>query len=627
MVQTYVKRSTRAARVMLVVPILLGFATGCGSDDPKAGYYLRGRVFDGATQDAVAKAELTLISGQSTQRVVSGEDGTYKVGPIEPSASYRLMAKAGGMEAFEFTGLALPALDPSVETRTLIGDVPMYEDSEETPAFKISVQSSDARLPLTVASIDFVPGVAGTDPSTTAAAAVPGAGTVIGAYAQPTASSLPNSAHAAARAFHTVVKNGEVEIPANMLTWGATYNVRIDAGPDFTALTFPLTPVQAGDIEVVLETAGTPFSNQLPQNVQQYFTGRIYDGVALSRLTNFTMRLEYFDRVLAGTVDADGRFVVGPLLPNADYTIVVEAEGYRNFLSHNQKLPVSGSGSVSSLYYDAFLYPENVRAPSVNVRFTLEDDTKLPSGTVRFAPRTSSSLFNDDAETPAGVNRQVWTNDEDLQQRAVVRDFSNGQLSIPEGDLVLGVEYAVTVYGVANHAILNNGSFRAGIDVNPTFTLEPVVEAPLEVVSVSSDNAALSPTASIEIRFNHPVVAYPRMDQAVALRAMNDAFAMTSPDKDEDGEMNELVDSSTLTAPIAPNYRGVSWEISGSSVTLKWDRERGLSASDTADPIESVSYGGLDSVMVYTGTLPNSPASSLADLLGVASLDVQMVPL
>ena len=626
MIQSYVKRgSSRVQRVMLAVPILLGFATGCGSDDPKAGYYLRGRVFDGASQDPVAKAELTLISGQSTQRVVSAEDGTYKVGPIEPSATYRLMAKAGGMENFEFTGMALPALDVAgPQTRTLIGDVPMFEDSEKTPSFKISVASSDARLPVTIASVDFVPAIAGTDPSTVAAAAVPGTGTVIGAYAQPMAASLPNQAMVDARAFHAVVKNGEVEIPEDVLTWGATYNVRVDAGPDFSTLVFMHTPVHAGDIEIVIETAGTPFSNQLPQNVQQYFTGRIYDGVSLARLTNYTMRLEYFDRVLDATVDADGRYVVGPLLPNADFTIVVDSEGYRNFLSHNQKLPISGSGSVSALYYDAFMYPENVRAPATNVRFTISDDTKLPSGTVRFAPRSGSSLFNDDAETPAGVNRQVWTNDEDLQHRAIVRDFTDGQLAMAEGDFVLGVEYAVTVYGVANHAIMTNGTFRAGIDVNPSFKLEPVTEAPLEVVSVSNDNAALSPAGTIEIRFNHPVVEYPRMDKQLALRAMNDAFSMTSADKDEDGDFNVLVDAADLMDPVAPNYRGVTWEISGNLLTLRWDRERGLAESDTGDPIQSVAFSGLDSLWLYTGTLPTSPASSLEDLVGQMTLVQQM---
>jgi hypothetical protein len=608
----------------MIVPILLGYAVGCGSDDPKSGYYLRGRVFDGANQDPVEKAELTLLSGQGTVRASSAADGTYMLGPIEASASYRLSAKASGMAAFEFTGMALPALDPTgPQTRTLIGDVALYDDSDKTPSFKIKMQSSDARLPATIAAVDFIPTTAGTDPSTTAAADATVAGAVIGAYVQPRAATLPNHAMLEARAFHTTIQAGEVTVPEGALTWGATYTVRVDAGPDFTTASFPLTPVMADDIEVVMETTGSPFSNQLPQDTQQYFTGRVYDGVSMDRMTNYTMRLEYFDRVLEATIDEEGRYVVGPLLTNADYTIAIESEGYRSFLSHNQKLPISGRSSVSAMYYDAFVYPDDVKAPAVNARFSLQGNTQAPSGTVRFAPKGSSSLFNDDAETPAGVNRQVWTNDEDLQNRAIVRDFANGQLALAEGDLVLGVEYAVSVFGVSNYAIMSGGTFRAGIDVNPSFTLMPVTETPLQAVSVSSDAAALSPSATVEIRFNHPVVLYPRMDQTVALRALNDGFALSSENKEPMDKQNVLADAADLTEPISPSYRGVTWEIAGDRLTLKWDRER-LAESDGADVLQSVSYGNLNSLWLYTGTLPESPASSLEDLLERTSIDVQL---
>src|SRR5688572_18278693 len=192
MIHSYAVKSARRRGALLFVPLLLGYAVGCGSDDPKPGYYLRGRVFDGANQDAVAKAELTLISGQSTQRAFSAEDGSYTLGPIEPSAGYRLSAKSDGMDAFEFTGTALPALDVSVRTRTLIGDVALFEEEMKTPAFKINIESGDARLPMTIASVDFVPAVVGTDPSTVSVADVAPAGTVIGAYAQPHTATLPN---------------------------------------------------------------------------------------------------------------------------------------------------------------------------------------------------------------------------------------------------------------------------------------------------------------------------------------------------------------------------------------------------------------------------------------------------
>jgi hypothetical protein len=221
------------------------------------------------------------------------------------------------------------------------------------------------------------------------------------------------------------------------------------------------------------------------------------------------------------------------------------------------------------------------------------------------------------------VNRQVWGNDEDLQQRAVVKDFANGTLDMDGTDFVLGVEYAVTVYGVSNYAILNGGTFKAGIDANPTFTLQPISETPLSVVAMSTDMAALSPTGALEIRFNHDIVAYPKMDMNTALRSINDGFALTSPDKDMDTEVNTLVDAGTLPAPVAPNYRGIKWEISGNLIRFSWDRERALSVADTADPVTSITNGNLSAITLFTGTLPTSPAVRLDTLIGQASVTVQ----
>jgi hypothetical protein len=381
-----------------------------------------------------------------------------------------------------------------------------------------------------------------------------------------------------------------------------------------------LTPVKENDITVVLPTTAK-YPTQLPQTTQQYFTGRIYDGVSLDRLTGYKLRLEYFDRAMEATVDAAGRFVVGPLLANADYTISVEKDGFRSFLSHNAKITAASVSTVSSLYYDAFLYPMSVKTPAAQARFALQGETGLPSGTVRFAPISSSSL----EQAPAAIGAQVWTNDEDLQQRAVVRDFTDGKLDMAEGEFVLGVDYEVTVYGVGTYAILNGGTFRAGIDGNPSFTLSPRTESPLEVLAVSTEGAALSPTGSIEIRFNHDIVAFPKMDTNVALKALNDGFSINAPDENMDTNVNVLVDSGDLTPPIAAGYRGVSWEISGDRLTLKWNREAGLADVDAADPIISVTYDNLDAIQLYTATNTTSPMSTLAAMLNTTSITAQMV--
>jgi hypothetical protein len=46
---------------------------------------------------------------------------------------------------------------------------------------------------------------------------------------------------------------------------------------------------------------------------------------------------------------------------------------------------------------------------------------------------------------------------------------------------------------------------------------------------MSTQGAALSSNGSVEIRFNHDIVAYPKMDQMVALRSLNDGISIVSP--------------------------------------------------------------------------------------------------
>jgi hypothetical protein len=598
--------------------------------------------------EAIKQAELTLISGQETIEVVSDDDGMYKIGPIQPSASYRLDAKAAGMADFEFTGLALPSLPMGVNDLTVIGDVALFDSDKKAPAFKISLASNDERMPVEIASVDFVPvSDYGADPkqglgllnptSTTTTTAngttttttpvpttvtPPTGSTVIGAFAQPSATTLPNDLRVAPQTFHVNVVNGEAMIPEDALSFGATYNVKVAAGPDFSGLNFLLTAARDSEVEVVMQTTRS-FPTQLPDGNQRYFTGRIYNGVTLERVMSYEMKLEYFDRVLTAKVDGDGRFIVGPVLPNADYTVIVKAEGYRSFLSHNSKFSVSGSG-LSSWYYDAFLYPSSVEAPAVQARFTLDDDTKLPSGTVRFAPSTASSLV----DQPAGVAGQVWVNSEDLQQRALVKSFTDGKVEIAKGELVLGVTYDVTVYGAGSYQI-DGGSYTAGEDGNPLFTLSHLTEEAIKIVAMTSEAAALSPSGTVEIRFNQDIQAWPQMDQQRVLLALNRGVSINSPDKDNDTEVNTLAAENADPTMTPANFRGVSWEISGNRLTLKWDREKGLSTSDTGDPINSLIYDNLNEIQIYTGLKPTSAPMGLGTLIssmtGSTDVEVKMV--
>ncbi|MEO8181835.1 MAG: hypothetical protein ABI895_23625 [Deltaproteobacteria bacterium] len=370
---------------------------------------------------------------------------------------------------------------------------------------------------------------------------------------------------------------------------------------------------------------------QLPNGTTEYFAGRVYDGVSLNRLTDYSIRLEYYDRIVDGTVDAKtGRYLVGPLLASADYSIVVESAGYRSFLSHNERLAGAASTSLVSLYYDAFLYPESVSVPAVKCRVRLSDSADLPSGFMRFAPRTSSSLFDEDTELPVGVisagaGRQLWTNDEDMQQRSFMVEFKNGEVEIESGRLVYGVNYEVTIYGVAGHELIT-GSFTAGVDGESSWVLDPLVQTELVVTSVSTD--ARTPTANgeLEVRFNQPIALDPGVSVTTLQRTLNDAFSFDSPDADADNNRNVMANASA-TGPVAPGYRGVSLAIEGDLLRLSWSRAGAMSSNDAGDPVYSVTYGGLGSVLVYSANAQRPVPIALSTLLGseATSVSVQLI--
>jgi hypothetical protein len=624
---------------------------GCSDDkasDPS--YYLRGRVYDGASQEALTGVELTLLSGTSTKHTKVDKEGNFKLGPITPETGYRISAKGDGLSPFEFTGVGLAAIEGD-DDRTLITDIPLYQGEEATPP--INMLLADQGVAKLLASARFVPMAAGTDPGVTEAdEAWSDSEGVSGHTCQSLLSTLPNDSFVGVASYRATFIDGKSEIPEGALVYGVTYKVTVDAGPAYEPVQFAITPVKKTDIQIALRRASSLDDNsnndtegKLPTGTQQYFTGRIYDGVSQKRVTDYAMRLEYFDRVIAASVSADGRYVVGPLLPNADYSIVIEADGYRSFLSHNAKIAAvpctstttggtgTGTGTttcsvtnnVTSFYYDAYLYPESVHSPATLARFRVRNDTALPSGTVRFSPRSGSSLFDEASETPAGVNGQVWGNDEDLQQRTVVKTFTNGEVQIAEGELTLGVSYEVSVFGVSNYALLEGASFKAGFETNPTFTLDFVTEAPLQVVGWSTQFDELSPDGRVEIRFNQPIARWPLTAESSVVRQLNDGFRIISPDKDADAQTNVLVDAATLVAPVSPTYRGVSFEISGDRLIFTWARATGVfSKVDVDDLITHVQYRALDQVQLYSAALPNSTPVALSTLLPGGILQVQI---
>lgn len=608
---------------------------GC-SDDSKddgiANYYLSGRVLDGSTLEAIPDAEILLSVGQTKKKASSSADGSFSVGPIAPESDYRISAQLPGFDAFAFYGSRLPHLDDATDRdHAVVGDVVLYRSGQQSPAFAITAASRDARMPLDTSSAEvrFLPTRLGVDPAARQSAPTsPDAG-VPEAFSAVETTWLPNHALSDVAAYSARIVGGRASVPAGALRWGAGYELEVYGGPAFEPETLSLAAGRASDMSVWLTPSPTAsLSTELASGTAEFFSGRIYDGVSLQRLTGYSIRLEYFDRSIPGTVDQNGRYFVGPLLANADYSIVVEAEGYRSFLSHNERIDATAESSLRSLYYDAFLYPVNVTTPGATCRVRVSDSTELPSGFLRFSPTSSSALFDDAAETPVGVTstdagRQVWQNDEDLQQRALLVPFSNGEVSLDSGQLVYGVNYAVTIYGVPGHEALV-GSYTAGVDGDRSWVLDPLGNTALAITALSTDELALRPDGQLELRFNQPIALDPGVNAATVQRALNDAFAISSPNADADANQNVLVDAGSLTPPVAANYRGVSLEIDGDRLLLSWNGA-GLESSDADDPIVSATYGGFGSVMLYAAGSATPTPVSLLDLLGSGSTQVQMV--
>ncbi len=364
-----------------------------------------------------------------------------------------------------------------------------------------------------------------------------------------------------------------------------------------------------------------------------YFSGRVYNGAEGARLAKYDIELQYLDRRVEGTVDDDGRYFIGPLTPFNDYTIAISAEGYRSFLSHNimkvddelsnNKDPGDdGKRPDVSQYFDAYLYPTVVQSPATRFHITQSDTDAAAAGTIRLHPTSSSSLFDSAATRPAGVGTQVWLNDDDLQFSTVTRPFSGGIADFAEGDLIYGVTYLVTVYGVAGHAEAQ-ASFTAGVDGDPSIVLSPLTLTPLSLSFVSTQLGTPVASGEVVFLFNEPAILDPLATPDAYVSALEAAFAISSPDKNGNGVTNKL---KAFDPTASPGSLGIGIKLESNKLTLSWDPAVALLTTDAADPIRSVTYGGLDGVVLRPANGQGATAVTLAALFGAKSITVPVTP-
>lgn len=347
-----------------------------------------------------------------------------------------------------------------------------------------------------------------------------------------------------------------------------------------------------------------------------YFNGMVYDGATGGRVTSYRIDLEYLDRFEVGRVAPNGLFTLGPLSPMHDYTVSIQADGYRSFFSHNPFYDKGGK----TYFYDAYLFPTDVQAPDALFHVTLSDSEEKPSGLVRLRPSSPSLLYDEASERPAGIDGQLWDNDDDLQFGSVTAPFSDGVAQITGDRLVYGVSYAVTVFGVPGYQPLTSG-FQAGIDGEQGLVLSPVVRTPL-AVAYRSDTAGANQKGTLTIVLNLPVELDPPSNAAKFTEAVDAQLVVQPVDGDNDGVMNQLADDKSPDAI----ERGTKITVQDNQIVLEWNPSLALASSDPDDPVTVVTYGGLDQVRVRPAKSDASQAVTLASLLGSPFVSISLVP-
>jgi len=360
-----------------------------------------------------------------------------------------------------------------------------------------------------------------------------------------------------------------------------------------------------------------------------YFTGRVYDGAAGTRLTDYRVELQFLDRRIEGLVEEDGSYFIGPLTPFNDYTVAIFADGYRSFLSHNvmkvddeitfnNTLTDDEDRPDRSQYFDAYLYPLDVVASEVSFRISLSDAATAPSGTIRLRPAGGSALLS----MPAGVAGQVWANDDDLQFATVTKPFANGLVIFTAGELVYGVTYLVSIYGVDGHAQLDS-VYTAGADGSAAFVLGPQSDTPLSLAFVSTQLGTPVASGEVVFIFNQPIELDALASADTYLRSLEANFSIDSPDLNGDTQVNALEPFDPL---LPAGSLGLAATISGSKLTLTWSPTAALLTTDAADPIRAVTYGGLDGFVLRPVGGAAADSATLGGLFGSNAITVPVTP-
>ena len=298
-------------------------------------------------------------------------------------------------------------------------------------------------------------------------------------------------------------------------------------------------------IVAAIALGGCNNNNDKGADNQVFFVGYAYDGATGARLDKTMLNgvsILYGDKEIAFDVADDGRFVSRDPLPTwRDYTVKIDATGYRAFASQNGGIDVPASlamtdgvtkaATVQTLDFAAYLFPVSLKAPKFTITVAVPDTltgapvTDAVNGQLRLRPQASSTILIGASATTTPA-RRVWANSEDLLTQSIDRTFTNGTAVVAEGEMVYGVAYQLTIFGVDGYQPLDftgvstsfpftttNPPIIAGTVTTETFVLTPVAQDPLRIVATDAANCLPpSPLANtyggnLTLTFNYEVEA------------------------------------------------------------------------------------------------------------------------
>lgn len=353
-----------------------------------------------------------------------------------------------------------------------------------------------------------------------------------------------------------------------------------------------------------------------------FFVGYVYDGASGARLKKeqiTAVSVKYRDKVIPTEIEPDGRFVTKAALPTwQDYAVYIGAAGYRPFVSLNPGIDVPSSLSMTdglvggkttqTFQMEARLFPLALKAPKVTLTIEQSDalsaDVPLPraSGQVRLEPKALSVL--EGAVAPSEAIRR-WYNHEDLQNQTVTKPFAEGTLELAEGELVYGVSYDITVFGVPGYQPTSfQEPFVAGQVASRTLVLQKEQKDPLRILA-SSEDECIPPAgtsnefgATIAIDFNEPV----EFANATSTEDIDNGLSVAP--TGFSGSSGTYCSLKLSTSPTTQE-RGSQATIAGKRLTLAFNPTVGFARTDSASfpcvvpaNLTRVTYGNLQNVMI-----------------------------